>query len=141
MHQVAGVELEVAARELGETPRETATAVELLREDLERSKDADPGLGRRVSTHAGYVGVAFRLAFHALLHAKTFDRALLDVVSLGGDADTNGAIAGALLGSFFGEKAIRADWRAKVEGACKGDALWGDTYHPRRLFKALPRSR
>ncbi len=137
MHAAARDEIALAARELADTPAETERAVAMLREDLELAKNDDPGLGREVSTKAGYVRVAFRLAFHALLHAKSFDRALLSVVSLGGDADTNGAIAGALLGAFFGEQGIRPDWRKKVAEACEGDALWGDRYHPRRLFAVL----
>ena len=130
-------ELEGAASELKETPVETAQAVELLGEDLELATMDDPGLGREVYTKAGYVRVAFRLAFHALLHATEFDRDLLRVANLGGDADTNAAIAGALLGARVGEKKIRADWRERVERACKKDPLWGDRYHPRRLFRVL----
>jgi ADP-ribosyl-[dinitrogen reductase] hydrolase len=137
MHAVAREELALAACELRDTPRETEKALALLREDLELATQDDPALGREVYTHAGYVRVAFRLAFFTLLHAESFERALLDVVNRGGDADTNGAIAGALLGAWFGEAAIRADWRAKVEGACRGDPIWGDTYHPRRLFAVV----
>lgn len=137
MHTAAREEVAVAARELADTPAETDRAVAFLLEDLEVATHDGHELGRQISTHAGFVRVAFRLAFHALLHARSFDRALLDVVSLGGDADTNGAIAGALLGALFGEQAIRADWRAKVENACRGDPLWGDRYHPRRLFAAV----
>jgi ADP-ribosylglycohydrolase len=137
MHETARAEIDAAARELQDTPKETARAVELLREDLELATRDDPALGREVHTHAGYVRVAFRLAFHALLHAEKFDAALLAVINQGGDADTNGAIAGALMGAFFGEKAIPARWREKVENACRGDPLWGDRYHPRRLFAVL----
>jgi ADP-ribosylglycohydrolase len=137
MHAAARRELTEAATELRETPVETARAVVLLGEDLELATRDDPGLGSEVYTRAGYVRVAFRLAFHALLHMTAFDEAVLRVANLGGDADTNGAIAGALLGAFVGESKIRQDWREKVEGACKKDPLWGDRFHPRRLFKVL----
>ena len=54
---------------------------------------------------AGFVRVAFRLAFWELVHAPGFKAGLIDVVNRGGDSDTNGAIAGALLGARFGEMA------------------------------------
>ena len=42
--------------------------------------------------------VALRNAFHQLLHADSFEAGVVNTVSQGGDTDTNGAIAGALLG-------------------------------------------
>ena len=41
----------------------------------------------------------------------------MDVANRGGDADTNAAIAGALLGAFWGEEAIPARWRRLVLSA------------------------
>lgn len=41
-------------------------------------------------------------ALWALWHADSFGRGLTDVINLGGDADTNGAAAGMLLGLRFG---------------------------------------
>ena len=90
--------------------------------------------------HAGYVRVAFRLAFWELLHAPTFAAAVLDCANRGGDADTNAAIAGALYGALAGEEAIDPSWRARVIDACTGPGwagnVWADEYHPRRLFRA-----
>jgi ADP-ribosylglycohydrolase len=77
------------------------------------------------------------------LHAPSFEAALIDVVNRGGDADTNGAITGALLGARHGAAAIPDRWRAAVMSALD-DAPPGpfrDTYHPRAfvaLLDALP---
>ncbi|MFM7736353.1 MAG: ADP-ribosylglycohydrolase family protein, partial [Alphaproteobacteria bacterium] len=62
----------------------------------------------------GYVVHALRNAFHQLLAPRSFEEALVATVSRGGDTDTNGAIAGALLGAVHGRDAIPARWRAAV---------------------------
>ncbi|MFT7579496.1 MAG: ADP-ribosyl-[dinitrogen reductase] hydrolase [Myxococcota bacterium] len=138
----ARTELALAAAEL--TAREPADAAEAatalanLTEDLDFAEKSDPdlyGATVNLATMAGFVRVAFRLAFWQLLHAPTFEAALIDVVNRGGDADTNGAIAGGLYGAMVGEDGIPAAWRSTVEGALKDNSSpWGTTYHPRRLF-------
>ena len=65
-------------------------------------------------THAGWVLVALRNAFHQLLHAPSFEEGLVRTVSQGGDSDTNGAIAGALLGAVYGREAVPLRWRRTV---------------------------
>jgi ADP-ribosylglycohydrolase len=59
----------------------------------------------------GYTLVTTQIAFAALCEGKPFEAALIDVVNKGGDADTNGAVAGALLGARDGYEAIPARWR------------------------------
>jgi ADP-ribosyl-[dinitrogen reductase] hydrolase len=120
-----------------------AARSEITREDLANDLDAaradDPqlySLDLHLHHHQGFVRVAFRLAFWELLHARTFEDALLDVVNRGGDADTNGAITGALLGSMYGENRIPLRWREAVLNALQ-DSPPGplrDLYHPRRLL-------
>jgi ADP-ribosylglycohydrolase len=80
--------------------------------------------------------VALRLAFWELLHAPSFEAGLIDVVNRGSDADTNGAIASALLGAFHGERAIPRRWRVPVLEALEDDppGPLRDLYHPRRLL-------
>ena len=46
---------------------------------------------------------------------RPFDRGLLDVVALGGDADTNAAVAGALLGAMHGTAALPAAWLGHLQ--------------------------
>jgi len=142
MLSAARTELALAAAEL--TTREPAYATEIgtalanLSEDLDFADRSDPdlyGATVNLATMAGYVRVAFRLAFWQILHAPTFEAALIDVVNRGGDADTNGAIVGGLYGAMVGEAGIPAEWRSTVENAMKDNTSpWGTTYHPRRLF-------
>lgn len=58
----------------------------------------------------GWVRIALQNAFHRLLHAASFEEGLIATVGLGGDTDTNGAIAGALLGARHGRDAIPGRW-------------------------------
>lgn len=60
--------------------------------------------------YIGWVLVALQSAFYQLLHAADFRSALVDIVSSGGDTDTNAAIAGALLASLYGEDCIPRQW-------------------------------
>jgi ADP-ribosylglycohydrolase len=58
-----------------------------------------------------------------------FEEGLRRVVALGGDTDTNGAVAGALLGALHGRAALPAPWldvlldRGAIEE--EGEALAG----------------
>ena len=65
----------------------------------------------------GYVVQSLEAALWAFHHARDFRDGALAAVNLGDDADTTGAVYGQLAGAFFGERAIPADWRAKL-------ALW-----------------
>ncbi|HSG27887.1 MAG TPA: ADP-ribosylglycohydrolase family protein [Candidatus Krumholzibacterium sp.] len=50
----------------------------------------------------GYTLKALGSAFWALKHAASFEDGLLSIIHEGGDADSNGAVAGAMLGARFG---------------------------------------
>lgn len=65
-------------------------------------------------SHQGWVVHALRNAFHQVLHAASFEEGLVQTVMRGGDTDTNGAIAGALLGATHGYESIPANWRRTV---------------------------
>ena len=60
-------------------------------------------------TRQGWVLVALQNAFYALFHDR-FEEGLVRTVGAGGDTDTNGAIAGALLGAAQGREAIPPRW-------------------------------
>lgn len=112
--------------------------------DLDAASAPDPrlyGPDIHLLNHSGFVRVAFRLAFWHLLHVGTFEIAVVDVVNRGGDADSNGAITGALLGALHGESSIPADWRGAVLGALTNKESTGplaDAYHPRLLLHLVP---
>jgi ADP-ribosyl-[dinitrogen reductase] hydrolase len=55
-------------------------------------------------------------AFWALHTFDTFEEALVEVVNLGGDSDTAGAVSGALLGAKYGLTAIPNRWLSVLQG-------------------------
>jgi ADP-ribosyl-[dinitrogen reductase] hydrolase len=84
---------------------------------------------------AGFVRVAFRLALWHAAHTPSWRDAVVDVASRGGDADTNAAIVGALLGARDGVTAIPPAWIARVLDATQpGPLAWADAHHPRHLL-------
>jgi ADP-ribosylglycohydrolase len=62
----------------------------------------------------GYTLKAMQVALWCAREAKDFEEALITVVSAGGDTDTNGAVAGAVLGARFGSGAIPSRWKERV---------------------------
>jgi len=62
----------------------------------------------------GHVVIALQNAFYQAYHASSFEEGLVATVMGGGDADTNAAIAGALLGAIHGVAAIPEQWRTAV---------------------------
>ncbi len=66
---------------------------------------------RLMGPRGGFVLWSFRLAVWALLHTSDFEEGVVRVTALGGDADTNGAIAGGLLGAHHGLADIPTRWR------------------------------
>lgn len=79
---------------------------------------ATHGLPADPFTHMGWVRIALQCAFNQLRHATSFEQAMVDVVALGGDTDTNACITGALLGAVFGVEGIPARWIRAVK-ACQ----------------------
>lgn len=146
LHAAARAELPGAAAVLRAEDPSLAADVEgaarALDEDLACAETDDPGLyssGIHIHDLQGFVRVAFRLAFWELLHAPDYRTGLIDVVNRGGDSDTNGSIAGALLGSFHGERAIPREWRDRVLAAVPApDGPLRDLYHPRTLLALVP---
>jgi ADP-ribosylglycohydrolase len=113
-------------------------AVQDLQADLEAATSNDPGVYRvdlDLRRMAGFVRVAFRLAFWHLVNTPSWRDAVVDVASRGGDADTNAAIVGALLGARDGVHAIPRAWIDRVLAATQpGPADWAEAHHPRHLL-------
>ena len=63
----------------------------------------------------GYVVDTMQTVFHCFFRARSFESCVIETVNQGGDADTTGAIAGALAGAYFGEEGIPARWRKKMD--------------------------
>lgn len=68
----------------------------------------------------GYTLKTMAAGLWSVYHAGSFEEGLLEVVNAGGDADTNGAVAGSLLGARFGYSNIPTRY---VDGLVRKDAL------------------
>lgn len=102
--------LEVAAE------REGGEELEYLVGEAGRARPLDgPDMGFTLFT----AGIALRVAGEGL----GFEDGLRHVVGLGGDTDTNAAVAGALLGALHGAEAIPAAWLGRL---AEREALHGE---------------
>jgi ADP-ribosyl-[dinitrogen reductase] hydrolase len=63
----------------------------------------------------GYVVDTMQTVFHCFFRARSFESCVIETVNQGGDADTTGAIAGALAGAYFGEENIPSRWVKKLD--------------------------
>lgn len=124
-----------------DTYNEVYSALEVLKEDLEASQNDDPQLyGPKLHLQGmqGFVRVGFRLAFWEMFHAPDYRSALIDTVNRGGDADTNGAIVGGLVGALFGDKSIPEEWKTTVINCNPSGSLGkAGALHPDRMLELL----
>ena len=58
----------------------------------------------------GFVISSLDIALQALLTTNSYEEAIIKVMSLGKDNDTNGAITGALTGTLYGFESIPSHW-------------------------------
>ena len=86
--------------------------------------------------NSGYTLNTMRAALWSARHPANFEDGLSAVVSIGGDTDTNGAIAGAVLGARFGHQAIPARWRDAV-AAIRDHVPPVANWPPRERLEAL----
>lgn len=66
---------------------------------------------------SGFVLDTLRIAVWALLGNTSFEETVVAAINLGGDADTQGAVAGALAGARYGVEAIPRRWLDALHGA------------------------
>jgi ADP-ribosyl-[dinitrogen reductase] hydrolase len=83
-----------------------------LREVIE----AAPARRRGELKNSGWVRHTLESAVWGLLTTECFEEAVVGVVNLGGDADTAGAVVGALAGAAYGLEAIPARWQGVLRG-------------------------
>ncbi|HUJ58654.1 MAG TPA: ADP-ribosylglycohydrolase family protein [Kofleriaceae bacterium] len=139
---VARAALQAGAEQLRAAWPDDRTEIDRAEADLSRDLDAadspDPGVylpETDLLRTAGFVRVAFRLAFWHVAHTETWRAAVIDVASRGGDADTNAAIVGALVGARDGTRGIPEAWRERVLVATEpGPAEWAEAHHPKYLL-------
>ena len=75
-----------------------------------------PARNRDELANSGWVRHTLESAVWGLLTTASFEEAVVQVVNLGGDADTAGAVVGALAGAAHGLDAIPARWRELLRG-------------------------
>ena len=83
--------------------------IKAIEEPLE-ALDLDEGLNKGEENKIGYTLKALSAGFWALKNATSFSDGLLKIIHEGGDADSNAAVAGALLGARFGFSDIPHKW-------------------------------
>lgn len=67
--------------------------------------------------YMGYIGMALQSAFYELFNGTSFRTSLINIIKRGGDTDTNGCIAGYLLGAYYGYKNLDKDWLRTIKKA------------------------
>ena len=72
---------------------------------------AEAGRARRIDgPDMGFALFTAGIGLQVAAEAPGFEEGLRRVVALGGDTDTNGAVAGALLGAMHGRAALPLPW-------------------------------
>jgi ADP-ribosylglycohydrolase len=84
------------------------------------SKDDLENLNLDDKDSMGYTLKTMAAGLWAYFHAKDFNDGLKRIIHQGGDADTNGAVAGSLLGAKFGFKTIPENY---VQGLIRNNEL------------------
>jgi ADP-ribosylglycohydrolase len=91
-------------------------AIERGENDISIINIAKNGPGRLLpDSTSGFVLQSLSVAIAALLDSRPLEDILVDVVRIGGDTDTNGAIAGGLLGARDGLEAIPERWASILQ--------------------------
>lgn len=92
---------------------EIADYLQKAKADSLEELDLDEGLNANESYKLSYTLKTLGAGFWALLHSENFTDGITAIIQEGGDADTNAAVAGALLGAKFGYQGIDKKW---IEG-------------------------
>jgi ADP-ribosyl-[dinitrogen reductase] hydrolase len=66
-----------------------------------------------------YVVDTMQTVLHFLFTTSSFEECVIKTVNQGGDADTTGAIVGAIAGAYYGMGAIPRDWLRKLDPAVR----------------------
>lgn len=76
--------------------------------------------------NTGWVRHTIESAMWGLLNTNSFEEALVKVINLGADADTAGAVVGALAGAAYGLDAIPNSWKEMLQGEwpLKSHTIW-----------------
>ncbi len=98
-----------------------------LSPDLHKALSLIKNLSWEEITSTGYVIDTLAFAFWGLLSTNSFEEALINVVNRGGDADTLGAVCGALCGAHYGVNGIPQKWRSGIEKGEYAESLFSSS--------------
>jgi ADP-ribosyl-[dinitrogen reductase] hydrolase len=87
-----------------------------VRDPLRAVIEEAPSRWRVELQNTGWVRHTLETAVWGLLTTDSFEETVVQVVNLGGDADTAGAVAGAMAGVAYGLEGIPARWRDALQG-------------------------
>jgi ADP-ribosyl-[dinitrogen reductase] hydrolase len=95
---------------------------------LQEVSERVPMKHREELANSGWVRHTLESAVWGLRTTDSFEEAVVQVVNLGGDADTAGAVAGALAGAAYGLEGIPARWRRALRGEwpLRSGKEWGE---------------
>jgi len=85
------------------------------REDVKRAVHRAVMLNESDVPNGGFVLDTMTAAFWALLNHDSLEETIVAAVALGGDADTTGAVTGALAGAMYGIDAIPDRWLSLLQ--------------------------
>lgn len=100
------------------TTAQTYLLKQILKDSLTKPdpiRTYDNQLIKSDSVFMGYCGIAIQNAFYELLNGKSFYDSLVNIISRGGDTDTNACIAGSLLGAYYGKNNIPLEWIKSIK--------------------------
>ena len=98
------------------TAFESARTAFTMPGDLYKTIQLAPTRKRQELRNTGWVRHTVESAVWGLLNTRNFEEALIQVINLGADSDTAGAVVGALAGAAYGIGAIPGDWRDTLRG-------------------------
>jgi ADP-ribosyl-[dinitrogen reductase] hydrolase len=73
---------------------------------------------------SGYVVDTLQTVLHHFFYTPSFEECLVATVNRGGDADTAGAIAGAIAGAHYGPAALPRRWLKKLDRGLVAELTW-----------------
>ena len=73
----------------------------------------------------GYVINTWNISLLSFLTTENFRDCVLKAINMGGDTDTNGAVAGALAGTFYGKEMIPDEWVNALQNKRLLDLIFG----------------
>ena len=93
-----------------------ALEVAAVPQPLRSAIESAPSRRREELQNSGWVRDTLESAVWGLLTTDSFEEAVVQVVSLGNDADTAGAVVGAMAGAAYGCESIPAAWHEALRG-------------------------